>query len=281
VPHVAELGLKSVAVVELHRLDEIVGTFSVGSLKRHIFSQAEKELLTAIGNEAGVVIAKLQADAVIKETLKEREIILKEIHHRVKNNMQIISSLLSLQAAQATEPETVEMLNASQGRIRSMALIHEQLYSSGSLAKIDFARYVESLIAHLQGTFDVDPDAVTITVDVKDTYLGVDTAVPCALIVNELVTNCLKHAFPGATRGTVSVVTHPTNAWTYELIVADTGVGFPRDLDFRATASLGMQLVNALVGQLDGMITLDRTKGTAFNISFKRSPADAGAKPRG
>ena len=281
VPHVAELGLKSVAVVELHRLDEIVGTFSVGSLKRHIFSQAEKELLTAIGNEAGVVIAKLQADAVIKESLKEREIILNEIHHRVKNNMQIISSLLSLQAAQATEPETVEMLNASQGRIRSMALIHEQLYSSGSLAKIDFARYVESLIAHLQGTFDVDPDAVTITVDVKDTYLGVDTAVPCALIVNELVTNCLKHAFPGATRGTVSVVTHPTNAWTYELIVADTGVGFPRDLDFRATASLGMQLVNALVGQLDGMITLDRTKGTAFNISFKRSPADTGAKPRG
>ena len=268
VPHVAELGLESLAVVPLYRYDESIGALNVGSFKRHTFSQAEKELLIAIGSEAGVVIAKLQADELIRAALKERETLLKEIHHRVKNNMQVVSSLLSLQAAQATERETIETLNESQRQIRSMALIHEKLYSSGSLSEVDFGDYVESLIAELLRMYNVPLGVITITTDIENVQLGVDTAIPCALIINELMSNSLKYAFPDGRTGAVTVALERANG-VHTLTVADDGVGFPADVDFRATDSLGMQLVVTLVGQLEGTITLDRTKGTTFVITFK------------
>jgi PAS domain S-box-containing protein len=398
VPHVAELGLKSLAVVPLYRYDEIIGALNVGSFKRHTFSQAEKDLLNAIGNEVGVVIAKLQADEALKESerrireitdalpvvvyetdgtgrltfvnatafdlfgytkeeleagmtvfqlftdaykerahtvfrrrmsgedvgrieyaglrkdgstfpvsiravlmrrdgavvgmrgiivdiaelkraedeikasLKERETLLKEIHHRVKNNMQVVSSLLSLQAAQATEPETIEILDESQRQIRSMALIHEKLYRSDSLAEIDFGDYVKSLVDDLLQMYNVPGGAITIAVDIENVQLGVDTAIPCGLIINELVSNSLKYAFPDGRTGDVTVALQRANG-VHTLTVADDGVGFPADLDFRATDSLGMQLVTALVNQLEGTITLDRTKGTTFIITFKSEGA--------
>ena len=270
VPHAAELGLKSLAVVPLYRYDTRIGALNVGSFTRHTFSQAEKELLIAIGNEVGVVIAKLQADELIRITLKEKETLLKEIHHRVKNNMQVISSLISLQAQQATEPETVEMLKESQSRIRSMALIHEKLYRSDSLAEISFRDYVDSIVDELLGMFNVAPGAITITTDVENVLFGVDTAIPCALIINELVSNSLKHAFPDGAPGEVTIALHQING-TCELTVADNGVGPPPNFDFRATDSLGMQLVTALINQLDGTITLDRTKGTTFIITFTQA----------
>jgi PAS domain S-box-containing protein len=267
VPHAAELGLKSLAVVPLYRYDKRIGVLTVGSFKRHTSSQAEQELLIAIGNEAGVVIAKLQADELIRTTLKERETLLKEIHHRVKNNMQVISSLLSLQAAQATEPETIDMFSESQRRIRSMALIHEKLYRSGSLAEIDFGDYVESLVGELLRMYNVPLGAITTTVEIENVQLGVDAAIPCALIINELVSNSLKYAFPDGRTGGVTVALKRENE-AYTLTVADDGVGFPPDVDFRATDSLGMQLVVTLVNQLEGTIELNRENGTAFVISF-------------
>jgi two-component sensor histidine kinase len=272
VPHAAELGLKSLAVVPLYRYDKIIGAFNVGSFKRHTFSQVEKELLIAIGNEVGVVIAKLQADEFIRAALKERETLLKEIHHRVKNNMQVVSSLLSLQAAQATEPETIEILDESQRQIRSMALIHEKLYRSDSLAEIDFGDYVKSLVDDLLRMYNVPRGAITIAVDIENVQLGVDTAIPSGLIINELVSNSLKYAFPDGRTGDVTVALQRANG-VHTLTVADDGVGFPADLDFRATDSLGMQLVTALVNQLEGTITLDRTKGTTFIITFKSEGA--------
>ncbi len=279
VPHAAELGLKSLAVVPLYRYDTRIGALNVGSFTRHTFSQAEKELLIAIGNEVGVVIAKLQADELIRITLKEKETLLKEIHHRVKNNMQVISSLISLQAQQATEPETVEMLKESQSRIRSMALIHEKLYRSDSLAEISFRDYVDSMVDELLGMFNVAPGAITITTDVENVLFGVDTAIPCALIINELVSNSLKHAFPDGAPGEVTIALHQING-TCELTVADNGVGPPPNFDFRATDSLGMQLVTALTNQLDGTITLDRTKGTTFIITFTQAGARIGKSGR-
>jgi PAS domain S-box-containing protein len=279
VPHAAELGVKSLAVVPLYRYDKRIGALTVGSFTRHTFSQAEKELLNAISNEVGVVIAKLQADELIRITLKEKETLLKEIHHRVKNNMQVISSLISLQAQQATELETVEMLKESQSRIRSMALIHEKLYRSGSLAEIDFGDYVDSIIDELLRMFNVAPGAITITTDVENVLFGVDTAIPCALIINELVSNSLKHAFPDGATGEVTITLHQING-TYELTVADNGEGLPPNFDFRATDSLGMQLVTALVNQLDGTITLDRTKGTTFITTFTPAGARIGKSGR-
>jgi two-component sensor histidine kinase len=263
---VAHLGLKSLAVVPLYR-DKHIGSFNIGSFKRHIFSQAERELLIAIANEVGVVITKLQADELIKATLKERETLLKEIHHRVKNNMQIMSSLLSLQAAQSTGPDTIEALNESQRRIRSMALIHEKLYRSGSLAEIDFGDYIKSLVDELLRMYNVPLGVITITTDIENVQLGVDTAIPCALIINELVSNSLKYAFPDGRTGSITVALQRANG-AYMLTIADDGVGIPADVDFRTTDSLGMQLVVTLVNQLEGTIELNRENGTAFVISF-------------
>jgi len=270
-PQHAPLGVASLASVPLYSRDTIIGALNVGSAMRHTFSQTEKALLVAIGNEAGTVIAKLQADASVRAALKEKETLLKEIHHRVKNNMQVVSSLMSLQADRATNGEAQAVLTASQSQIRSMALIHEKLYSSGTLSEIEFADYVGSLIKELLQMYHVAPDAVTITTDIEDVRFGVDIAMPCALILNELVSNCLKYAFPDGSVGEVIVGMQYADG-TYTLTVADNGVGFPADVDFRATGSLGMQLVTALVGQLDGTIDMNRENGTSFVISFRPPP---------
>jgi PAS domain S-box-containing protein len=270
-PQHAPLGVASLASVPLYSRDTIIGALNVGSVIRHTFSQTEKALLVAIGNEAGTVIAKLQADASVRAALKEKETLLKEIHHRVKNNMQVVSSLMSLQADRATNVEAQAVLTASQSQIRSMALIHEKLYSSGTLSEIEFADYVGSLIKELLQMYHVAPDAVTITTDIEDVRFGVDIAMPCALILNELVSNCLKYAFPDGRVGEVIVGMQYADG-TYTLTVADNGVGFPADVDFRATGSLGMQLVIALVDQLDGTIDMNRENGTSFVISFSPPP---------
>jgi two-component sensor histidine kinase len=270
-PQHAPLGVASLASVPLYSRDTIIGALNVGSTMRHTFSQTEKALLVAIGNEAGTVIAKLQADASVRAALKEKETLLKEIHHRVKNNMQVVSSLMSLQADRATNVEAQAVLTASQSQIRSMALIHEKLYSSGTLSEIEFADYVGSLIKELLQMYHVAPDAVTITTDIEDVRFGVDIAMPCALILNELVSNCLKYAFPDGRVGEVIVGMQYADG-TYTLTVADNGVGFPADVDFRATGSLGMQLVIALVDQLDGTIDMNNENGTSFVISFSPAP---------
>ena len=234
----------------------------------------------AVVGQRGVILDVTElkrAEDEIKASLKERETLLKEIHHRVKNNMQVVSSLLSLQAAQATEPETIETLNESQRQIRSMALIHEKLYRSGSLAEIDFGDYVESLVGELLRMYNVPLGVITVTTDIENVQLGVDTAIPCALIINELVSNSLKYAFPDGRTGGVTVALQRANG-AYMLTVADDGVGFPADVDFRATDSLGMQLVVTLVNQLEGTITLDRTSGTTFVITFKQAGAQAPAR---
>jgi len=226
--------------------------------------------LTAVERLADVnalAACRTQEEDAVKSALKERETLLKEIHHRVKNNMQIISSLLSLQAEQATELETVELLNESQRRIKSMARIHEKLYRSGSLAEIDFGDYIESLIDELLQTYNIPLGTVTFTTDIENVRLSLDTAIPCGLIVNELMSNSLKHAFLDGRTGEVRIALQHANG-AHTLTVADNGVGFPADLDFRTTDSLGMQLVVTLVNQLEGTIESNRENGTAFVISF-------------
>ncbi|MEI7827510.1 MAG: histidine kinase dimerization/phosphoacceptor domain -containing protein [Euryarchaeota archaeon] len=171
------------------------------------------------------------------------------------------------QAAQTSQPETVELLTESQRRIRSMALIHEKLYRSGSLAEIDFGDYVESFIDELLRMYNVPLGTVTITTDIENVQLGVDTAIPCALIINELVSYSLKYAFPNGRKEEVTIALKRENG-EHTLTVADDGVGFPADVDFRTTDSLGMQLVVTLVNQLEGTIELNREDETAFVISF-------------
>ncbi len=196
--------------------------------------------------------------------------ILQEIHHRVKNNIQIISSLLSLQSHYIKDKMYVELLKESQNRIRSMALIHEKLYQSKNLASIDFNEYVETLVHDLIRSYGMNTAKIALTMKVENISLNIDAAVPCGLIINELVSNALTHAFPDGREGEITVTCN-LHGDALELVVSDNGVGIPEDLDFKNTDSLGLRLVTILAeDQLNGKITLDRSKGTAFRITFRK-----------
>ncbi|MDZ7379986.1 MAG: PAS domain S-box protein, partial [candidate division KSB1 bacterium] len=209
-----------------------------------------------------------RAEEELLSSLKEKEILLKEIHHRVKNNMQVISSLLSLQSSYITDPRALAIFNDSQNRVKSMALIHEKLYQSKNLARVDFAEYARSLTSHLFDSYGVDPERIGMEIEINGVELAIDTGISCGLIVNELVSNALKHAFPNGRKGQVTLRLERVNG-SYVLSVSDDGVGFPSHLDFRNTESLGLQLVNTLTDQLEGNIELlCNGGGTTFTICF-------------
>ncbi|MCX6137238.1 MAG: response regulator [Ignavibacteriales bacterium] len=210
-----------------------------------------------------------EAEGLLKASLREKEVLLKEIHHRVKNNMQVISSLLSLQAAEIEDNKTRELFMESQNRVKSMALIHEKLYHSETLSRVDFGEYVRDLSASLVRTYA--SSNVSLAVMAADIFLGVDIAIPCGLIVNELVSNSLKHAFPDGRAGTISIDCQFTTADECTLCVTDNGIGFPKNFDFASTRSLGLTLVQTLSKQLHGVLTIDSTGGTAFTIRFPRA----------
>ena len=207
-----------------------------------------------------------QAEDVIKRSLEEKEVMLKEIHHRVKNNMQVISSLLSLQAKGVADSTVKAMLEESRNRVSSMSLVHEKLYQSKDLAYIDFKDYLQSLVAGIANTYKRHD--VVISVDMEPVALDVNVGIPCGLIVNELVSNSLKHAFPDGRKGTISLGINKNSEGNYVLFVADNGIGLPGEVDFRNTSTLGLQLVKVLTGQIHGTIELSREEGTRFSITF-------------
>ncbi len=207
---------------------------------------------------------KLRASLRVKETL------LKEIHHRVKNNLQIVSTLLDLQSDHTSDPQALEMFRESRGRVKSMALIHERLYRSQDMARVDFAEYVRQLADDLYRTYKLSDD-IRLELDIDIPPLPIDLAIPCGLLLNELMSNCFKHAFAGATEGCLRVALRRDGSGANVLIVADTGPGFPAGTDFRNTASFGLQLVNTLVEQLDGEIELTAERGTTFTVRFPKA----------
>jgi PAS domain S-box-containing protein len=217
------------------------------------------------------ITERKRAEEAIRTSLQQKELLLKEIHHRVKNNLQVISSLLSLQSELVKDKEVLGVLRESQSRVRSLALIHQKLYSSGDLAKVDFARYVESFVAELFRMYDVNPRRIASKLDLDNVSLDIDTAMPCGLIVNELVVNCLKHAFKVGPKddgqGEISVGLHPWEHGGFTLTVRDNGVGLPKGLDTRRTQSLGLQLVDGLTAQLRGTIEHSSGPGTEFKLT--------------
>jgi len=215
------------------------------------------------------ITERKQADDQIKASLKEKEILLSEIHHRVKNNMQIISSLLRLQSITIKDKKYVEMFRDSQNRINSMALIHEKLYRSKDFAGIELNDYIKNLANNLFHSCGV-AGRIELNLNIENVSLGIDLAIPCGLIINELMTNSLKHAFPGDRNGEIKVSAHLNDEDMIELIFSDNGVGIPSNIDFRNTQSFGLHLVTILVqDQLSGKIDLDRSRGTEFWIKFK------------
>ncbi len=213
------------------------------------------------------VTERKAAEARAREALRQ-EMLLKEIHHRVKNNLQVISSLLYLQSTYVQDPSTVAILTESQSRVKSIALIHEKLYRSHSLEKLAFSEYVQDLLGEMIRTYRVQQEGIVLQADVREVFLGIDTAVPCGLIINELVSNSLKHAFPETKKGLVSIRLLPVAGGKYELTVSDNGVGLPPGFDWRESRSLGLKLVVDLTKQLDGAIEVEPGRGTTFRITF-------------
>jgi two-component sensor histidine kinase len=217
------------------------------------------------------ITERKRAEEQIKASLREKEVLLKEIHHRVKNNLQVISSLLYLQSRNVKDQATFEMLQESQSRVRSMALVHESLYKSQDLARIDFAKYARNLAGYLFRSYGVNTNVVQLKIKVDDVFLGVDTAILCGLIINELVSNSLKYAFPENREGEIKIRLRTLDESAMELTVADNGIGMPADTNFRSSESLGLKLVTILTDQIDGKIELDRSEGTKFRIDFKKT----------
>lgn len=228
-----------------------------------------------------------------KSLAKVEEIRKREIHHRIKNNLQVISSLLELQAERFNEKEILEAFQESKNRVIAMAIIHEELYQSKNNEMLNFSAYLQKLTSLLR-SYTVREDDVNINLDTEESFLGMDTAVPLGIIINELVTNSLKHAFPPGTGGEIRIQLRRTGEQDekkninnsinmidskssvnkinqYNLIVSDNGLGFPENFDFRNTRSLGLQLVNILVEQLEGTIELERGTETVFKIFFKEN----------
>lgn len=219
----------------------------------------------------------------LAERLTEREILLKEIHHRVKNNLQIISSLLNLQKYSIADKMSRSLFEESGRRVQSMALIHEQLYQSGDLAVIDFKQYLHDLTDNLVRTYATDSKGIVVNIDADDISLAIDTAVPCGLMVNELITNSLKYAFPeswqeghfGDDTPAINIGLAMSDDQILTLVVADNGIGLPKELEIDRTETLGMQLVTSLTSQLHASVEVERIEGTTFRIRIPQSDPSA------
>jgi two-component sensor histidine kinase len=200
-------------------------------------------------------------------SLKKKDLMLKEIYHRMKNNMQIISSLLSLQGDYVDDKKILDILRESQTRVRSMAILHEKLYQSQDEYRINTSDYIQSLVQDLFKTHTISEGKITPIIEVDDVKLNIKTAVPCGLIINELISNSLKYAFPQESKGKIHISLKAKDD-KFKLIISDSGIGFPEELDFKNTESLGLKLVSSLTNQIDGNIELDRSQGTKFKITF-------------
>ena len=272
------------------------GTLSINSTETEAFSPSDIAFLEEMAQILSEVFKRLddmrlmeqhtlaleseveerqRAEEELKRSLGDKEILLQEIHHRVKNNMQIVSSLIDLQSRQTTDEQTLELFRDSRDRIRSMALVHELLYQSNDLARIDLPNYIRTLNTDLFFSYTVSNEKIQHRIEVDEIALGIDMAIPCGLVINELVSNALKYAFPDDRQGTVLVELRCGEYDSYALAVRDDGIGLPADFDIRRSNSLGMTLVQTLVRQLRGELTINRENGTSFDITFSQLPSAA------
>jgi two-component sensor histidine kinase len=214
---------------------------------------------------------KLRDSMKSTASLREKEILLREIHHRVKNNMQILTSLLRLQTRQADSQELREVLQESEARIRSMGLLHEKLYQSESVSVIDMHGYLRTLTGELTRMNTPRGTRREIKLNVHGVGMGLDTALPCGLIITELVTNALKYAFPSRDEGIIYVSLGALADGSFQLVVWDNGIGMDENFDINKASSLGMRLVRMLTDQLNGSLAFDCSRGTRITVTFRES----------
>jgi PAS domain S-box-containing protein len=229
-----------------------------------IETQAGSMVLSAIVD----ITERKHREERIRAALQEKELLLGEIHHRVKNNLQIVDSLLDLQAGRIDDPAVQMMLRDSQNRIRSMSLIHQTLYQSKDFARVDFQHFIGQLVPVLMASYATDADRVVLHIDAQQVQLPINVAIPCGLIINELVTNALKHGFPAAAAGNIWVELTQQFANEVMLAVSNDGVAIAPELDFTRMETLGMQLVNLLTQQIQGRLVIQRAGPTQFRVCF-------------
>lgn len=257
-----ELGWMTAGLAGMVMLASVLGFGLVRNRNRLVASKRE------LANERERKVLAERLLQVGNEALREKEALLKEVHHRVKNNLQIVSSLLNLQASHVADPELLATFEETRNRVRSMALLHEMLCRSENLASVNSTSYLGNLCAQIFSSFGPGAARIELWKDVADLELEMDIAVPCGLIINELVSNALKHAFPGGRRGQVRVELRREAAGEVLLRVADDGIGVPVGLDVSQTQTMGLQLVFNLAGQLGGRAEFEHDTGTAVRITF-------------
>ncbi len=275
--------LKSFLGVPIFRGNKVVGIIGVAN-RLNGYTGIEQDMIQILTRAASVLYenyrqrkreatleaARKKAEEQIRTALKEKEVLLKEIHHRVKNNLQVVSSLLSLQASRLADDQQREPFQVSQERLQAMILIHEQLYRSENLAEISFGEFIERQAHELCRAYGVNSEKVNLEIRAEGVRLDIDKAIPCGLIVTELLTNALKYAFPGEKAGKITIQLLSGQDAMVTLKISDNGVGLPVSLDIRHSNSLGMRLVCALTEQLEGNIEFKRQGGTEFMIQFPR-----------
>jgi PAS domain S-box len=262
--HIVEMQLK---VIEQALLTKKIQTMQYAMPVKGEMRDFEVRVVVS-GDDEVMAIVKDITEIKQAEEMRKKDLLLKEIHHRVKNNLQIISSLLRLQSRKFTDKKTIEAFRKSQIRAKSMAIAHEKLYQSRDIENIELETYIDTLTKYLLNSYGCNPEDIKIDIKIKNITQGIDTAIPLGLIVNEIVSNALKHAFKDH-KGEIQIEMFPKNNDLYMLIIRDNGIGFPEEIDFMKTDSLGMQLVVSLVEQIEGNIELIRNNGTEFRITFK------------
>ena len=232
----------------------------------------DKKLLGVITlqrlQEYGQVAERERVEETFKASLRQQEVLLREVNHRIKNNLQIISSLLDIQAGSVEDPHIVEMFMDIQNRVISMALIHETLYQSGNLRMVNFAVYIRTLAEQIFRSYNIATDRIALQIRADEVMLDTNQAIPCGLILNELLSNCLKHAFPGERRGEVYIELRSDAAAQVTMLVRDTGIGLPSGMDSSHPETLGLQLVYSLTEQLGGRLETESNDGTTVKLTF-------------
>lgn len=251
---------------------QVVGVLEFFSDKEVPVNNDLLEVMVHVGAQLGRVAERQRSESQLKATLGMREVLIKELHHRVKNNLQIISSLLRLQSEHVRDPSSAGIFKESQSRLRSMALVHEHLYASRDLARIDFSNYLQGLVSGLIRSYAADPALLSVHIDSENIAVDLDTAIPCGMITTELVSNALKYAFPDRRKGDLWVGFHERGPNAYGLTVQDNGIGLPKGIRLDQTNSLGLRLVNTLVRQLNGEVHFEGNSGAKFDIAFKWTP---------
>ncbi len=268
------LGKTSKSIVSAPMLagDNVIGVITIQDYQNEFkYNESQIEILSTIASQASIALQNASLFNEVKKSLSEKEILLQEVHHRVKNNLQIMSSLVKLQSHHIKDENTLEILKESENRIRSMAIVHNKLYNTKDYVNIDFGDYVKSLTESFYTTYGMRLNKIKFAIDIKNIILNIDTAIPCGLIINELVSNSIKYAYPNHEEGLIMICMSFSDNGLYTLDVKDNGVGLPAGFDAGSTKTLGIELVTLLTNQLNGKLEINNDHGAEFKIVFEES----------